>query len=241
MSPSAVGPPAVRPQVIQVVIPAHNEAELLRPCLDSVARAVDRLHERTAAVATVTVVADSCTDGTLEVVEAFDATALPVSVRCVGAARDAGVRQVLAGVPERPPGVWVAMTDADSTVPPHWLEAQLAMATSGLGLWVGSVHPDPTSISVSVLGEWWARHRRPDELHIHGANLGFTADTYRRAGGFPPLAEHEDVAFVRAALAAGVAWATGAPAVHTSGRTDGRTPGGFAQYLRLLVAEVGEH
>jgi hypothetical protein len=50
------------------------------------------------------------------------------------------------------------------------------------------------------LREWWARHRRPDQLLVHGANLGFTAAAFLRAGRFPALTEHEDVTVVRAAL-----------------------------------------
>ena len=77
-----------------------------------------------------------------------------------------------------------------------------------------------------------------DQVHVHGANLGFTAATFLGAGGFPPITEHEDVAFVRAALEAGSTWAEGGPTVRTSGRTHGRTPGGFAGYVRRMVAEL---
>jgi len=35
-----------------------------------------------------------------------------------------------------------------------------------------------------------------DHPHVHGANLGFSADLYRRWGAFLPLAVHEDVALV---------------------------------------------
>ena len=130
------------------------------------------------------------------------------------------------------------MTDADSTVTPDWLEAQHRSATDGIGLWIGAVQPDPGSISAPVLGEWRARHHHSHQRHVHGANLGFTAATFLGAGGFPPIDEHEDAAFVRAALEAGCTWAEGGPTVRTSGRTRGRTPGGFAGYVRKIVAEL---
>ena len=93
-------------------------------------------------------------------------------------------------------------------------------------------------MSAPVLREWSARHHHPDQLHVHGANLGFTAATFFVAGGFPSITEHEDVEFVRAALEAGCPWAEGGPTVRTSGRTHGRTPGGFAGYVRKIVAEL---
>jgi glycosyltransferase involved in cell wall biosynthesis len=227
------------PFAVHVVIPAHNEAALIGPCLTSVRDAAARLRDRTGVAATVTVVADSCTDLTVEVARQHGADVLLLQARSVGRARDAGVRHLLAGPgPSDASRVWIAMTDADSTVTPDWLEAQHRSAAEGIGLWVGSVQPDPASISAPVLSEWRARHRHPDHVHVHGANLGFTAATFLGAGGFPPLTEHEDVVFVRAALESGCTWARGGPAVRTSGRTTGRTPGGFAGYVRKIVAEL---
>ncbi len=227
------------PFAVHVVIPAHNESALIGPCLASVRNAAARLHASTGVTATVTVVADSCTDSTAEVAHQHGADVLPLQARSVGRARDAGVRHVLAGAgPADRSRVWIAMTDADSTVTPDWLTTQHRSAVDGTGLWIGAVQPDPTSISAPVLREWRARHRHSDQVHVHGANLGFSAATFIRAGGFPPVTEHEDVVFVDAALAAGCTWTQGGPTVRTSGRTHGRTPGGFAGYVRTIVAEL---
>jgi glycosyltransferase involved in cell wall biosynthesis len=227
------------PVAVHVVIPAHNEAALIERCLTSVRDAAAHLLDSTGVAATVTVVADSCTDSTVEVARQYGAEVLVLQARCVGRARDAGVRQVLASSGtsdgER---VWIAMTDADSTVTPDWLEFQHRAATGGIGLWIGSVQPDPVGVSAPVLREWVVRHHPSDQVHVHGANLGFTATTFLGAGGFPPLPEHEDRAFVRAALASGSTWSAGGPTVRTSGRTHGRTPGGFAGYVRKLVADL---
>ena len=227
------------PVAAHVVVPARNEAALIGRCLSSVGEAAAHLLDSTGVSATVTVVADSCTDSTVEVARQHGANVLLLEARCVGRARDAGVRHVLAA--SRPPDgsrAWIAMTDADSAVTPDWLEVQHRSATDGIGLWIGSVQPDPGSLSAPVLREWRARNHHPQQLHVHGANLGFTAATFFAAGGFPPVTEHEDVAFVRAALEAGCSWVEGGPTVRTSGRTHGRTPGGFAGYLRKIVAEL---
>jgi glycosyltransferase involved in cell wall biosynthesis len=227
------------PFAVHVVIPAHNEAGLIGRCLASVRDAAAQLLDTTGVAATVTVVADSCTDATVEVAHQYGVDLLLIQARCVGRARDAGVRHVLAASTRAHRSrVWIAMTDADSTVTRDWLEAQHRAATDGTGLWIGRVQPDPGSVSPPVLREWRARHHPSDDLHVHGANLGFTAATFLGAGGFPPITEHEDVAFVRAALESGSTWAEGGPAVRTSGRTHGRTPGGFAGYVRQLVAEL---
>lgn len=219
-------------EAVQVVVPAHDEEETIAGCLSSIAAAARRVGLPT----TVTVVADSCTDATVEIALHAGADVLPLGARCVGAARDAGVRRALERSGTEPARVWVALTDADSTVPEDWLSGQLAC---GADLAVGRAEPDPATLTTPLLRAWWARHTLTDErLRVHGANLGCTGAAYLAAGGFPPLAEHEDVAFVRAALAAGVRWTAGTPAVRTSGRTQGRTPGGFAGYLRVLDEQL---
>lgn len=90
--------------------------------------------------------------------------------------------------------------------------------------------------------------RPAPERHVFGANLGIRADAYLLAGGFGPYRVGEDVSLVRAIDALDDAQlatlgSSGARAVvelstsvaTTSGRLDGRTPGGFAGYLRTLV------
>lgn len=69
-------------------------------------------------------------------------------------------------------------------------------------------------------------------FHVHGANLGVSADAYRRAGGFPPLKCSEDAALVDRLIATGarIAWSA-APRVTTSARTVARVRGGFGDTL----------
>ena len=92
--------------------------------------------------------------------------------------------------------------------------------------------------------EAWERTHVPGQAngHVHGANLGFRADRYLQAGGYPRLPEHEDVRLVSTlrTLPGIVEEATDACCVLTSGRSVGRTPGGYARYLSDdLIASAG--
>ena len=69
--------------------------------------------------------------------------------------------------------------------------------------------------------------------HTHGANLGLRASTYLAVRGFDPVDEHEDVRLVEACRRLGASVvASDAAEVLTSGRFVGRTPAGYAGYLR---------
>ena len=74
-----------------VVIPAHNEQDLLPSCLTAVQQAARQL----AVPVHLVVVADACNDRTAAVARSQGADVVEVSTRCVGAARRAGVSQVL--------------------------------------------------------------------------------------------------------------------------------------------------
>ena len=73
--------------------------------------------------------------------------------------------------------------------------------------------------------------------HVHGANLGVSAEAYGRVGGFAELALHEDVQLVAALVAGGWRVArTARPRVTTSARSVNRVAGGgFAAYLAALA------
>ncbi|WP_341927246.1 glycosyltransferase family A protein [Nocardioides psychrotolerans] len=224
---------------VQVVIPARDEEARLGACLRSVAESVRRLSQARPGVRVgVTVVLDRCTDASPAVASRFAVDVVVSHWGNVGAARRAGIEHAVLrstdGPTGGPAGTWVACTDGDTVVPPTWLLDQVLQAGVGVQLVVGAVTPDPVDGDAAVAGLWRERHRgaRAGD-HVHGANLGFRLDAYRAVGGFPALAEHEDVALVRALRAHGVRQGV-APTVVTSARLVGRTPGGFAGYLRGL-------
>lgn len=228
-------------RAVVVVVPAHDEEELLGRCLTAVATAVGALREAYPLLGTATlVVLDSCTDGTAEVAARAGVFTLPVDVRSVGTARHEGVRAAVGALPPTPAGaVWVASTDADTVVPPGWLVQQVAAADAGAGLVVGAVVPDRRDLDPTTYAAWLLRHGPTAPVAVHGANLGVRLAAYDAVGGFAPVVEHEDVLLVRALRETGVSEVPGLPAL-TSGRRHGRVGRGFAGYLRDLGTTAGD-
>ncbi len=227
------------PWAVRVVVPARDEEARLADCLDAVAAAVAHLHGRRPEVdVTVTVALDSCTDGSAAVAAGHRCEIVRLTAGRVGAARAAGVGRATRRDVDGSP-VWVANTDADTVVPPTWLTTQLGHAEAGADLVLGSVEPAGLELDDATLTRWRARHVSADgHPHVHGANLGVALAAYRRAGGFPPLATHEDVALVDAVRRIGGTVVSIGAAARTSARRTGRTPGGFAGYLRDLDGEA---
>lgn len=224
-----------------MVIPAHDEEALIGRCLASVSRAVAHAREREPDLAaTVVVVLDACTDTTAPQVRRWPVEVVEVSARNVGTARRIGVAHALSSVDSPSHDTWIAMTDADTVVPPNWVTHQLDLADTGVDLVLGTVRPDFADLSARHAAYWRATHHRgAPPGNVHGANLGVRASTYGRAGGIPDLVEHEDVALVRAARALGARErASDAHEVETSGRFTGRTPAGYAAFLARVHSWV---
>lgn len=231
--------PATRPlSRVHVVIPANDEEELLPAALRSVAKAVAQLGRFRPEIHTsVTVVLDACIDGSRRVAEQFPQVALSeIERRSVGAARAHGVVVATAGEPASElDRLWLASTDADCVVPSDWLVRQVVLADVGVDLVIGTVEPDD-ALDSATLARWWRLHHlRDGHPHVHGANLGIRLSAYVDCGGFEPVAVHEDVRLVERIRRSGAAClASSAVHVRTSGRTRGRTAGGFADYLGAL-------
>lgn len=219
-------------QRVGVVVPARDEAVLLPRCLGALDTAAEWLRvKRPQVQVSVVVVLDSCVDGSAAVIACHPGVqAAHTSVGNVGAARQMGVRRLVASAAPD----WFCTTDADSAVPVDWLVHQVDAATSGTHLLLGTVVPDDTEITASQFAHWQARHTDGDgHGYIYGANLGFSRRALDATGGFRPLTAHEDVDFAERVKVTGLRWtASAAIPVLTSARTIGRTPSGFAGYLR---------
>ena len=222
-----------------VVVPARNEESRLPRCLAALADAVEAVEEEFGADAptiSVVVVLDRCTDGSAGVVARWPQfRAVECAAGSVGSARRAGVAHLLTGAAAA--HTWVATTDADSAVPRRWLAVQLALAEAGTELVLGTVLPD-AELPAHQQARWHGSHTLVDgHPHVHGANLGVRGDRYLAAGGFSDVDSDEDVLLVDALRALGARECrTALIPVLTSGRLEGRVPGGFGGYLAHLVA-----
>ncbi|MCF4998569.1 glycosyltransferase [Pseudomonas syringae] len=216
--------------MIGILIPAHNEEDLLEDCLNAALRASK--HALLAAEPVeILVVLDSCTDRSAQIVSRYPVLSLEIEARNVGQARAAGAKLLL----ERG-ARWISCSDADSRVAHDWLVAQLALGADAVCGTVTVEHwPDSFDDAAQIR---YHQHyeARDGHRHIHGANLGISADAYRWAGGFKPLTCHEDVHLVQALQRTGadIAWSA-RPRVHTSARLDGRASDGFADCLRKMT------
>lgn len=220
-----------------VVVPAHDEEQLLPACLTALNEAAAQVGPRPVEII---VVADSCTDDTAAVARAHGADVVTVHCRNVGQARAAGMSYALRTGTR---GLWLATTDADSCPPPGWLRAHRLHAAAGAELVVGTVAVDRWDRwTDSVRQRYEARYRAgltaTGHGHVHGANLGIAAATYCKAGGFAPLRHDEDRELVGriVALGARVVYDTRGPVV-TSARGTGRAPAGFAGFLTAIAGD----
>jgi len=220
--------------MIGIVIPAHNEEQVIRDCL-----AATRLAARHPAlmgepVETI-VVLDDCTDATGVLAANAGASTVSIRARNVGMARAVGAQVMLARDAR-----WLAFTDADTVVSEAWLADQLALQADVVCGTVCVQDWSPHGRHAELLQAHFQQtyFDREDHRHVHGANLGVSAEAYRSVGGFRHLACSEDTELVDALVKAGrrVAWSA-QPRVVTSARIDARAPGGFAGALLSAVAQ----
>lgn len=218
---------------ILIAVPARDEEATLAECLRSIEaarRAID-------VPSSVVVVLDSCTDASADIVRGFDGVlAIDRDHGNVGRSRHDAVLTGLAAVEAALSRTWIAFTDADSSVPRHWLREHLRAARAG-DAYVGAVVPRLADLDEARRQAWQLTHPPGATLgHVHGANLGVRAAAYLRVGGFLPLYVGEDVDLVsrlRAARAAIVE--SEHDPVTTSSRLVGRAPRGYAAYLEGLT------
>jgi glycosyltransferase involved in cell wall biosynthesis len=241
---------------VGVLVPARNEEDLLGRCLAALAGAAHVLAEaRPGLRLRVAVVLDGCTDASADVAARAPWPApsprpelLLTGPAGVGTARALGARHLLgraADAGATPREVWLASTDADSTVPEQWLLAQVEAAEQGadarLGTAVlprGGPGPSGGTARERLRARWAAQQRHVEgHDHVHGADLGVRGSAYLRVGGFPEVVTGEDVGLVRRLELSGARLLrTARHPVVTSDRLTGRAPDGVARDLAELAA-----
>lgn len=221
---------------VGVVVPAHDEQELLPACLASLQAAAVQPGVPTVRVV---VVADRCSDDTADLARSLGAEVLEVDLRNAGAARRHGLDAVVGEARGPLSGLWLATTDADSVVPPEWFADQLLWRTQGYDAVAGTVDVTDWADHDAVVRTRFTTQYAWDGLqhpHVHGANLSLAAAAYAAVGGLPPLVLAEDHALVAALEAHGLRVARpAARPVLTSARRDPRCEGGFGTLLTTLA------
>ncbi|WP_440977396.1 glycosyltransferase [Pseudoxanthomonas winnipegensis] len=214
--------------MIAVLIPAHDEAEVIGRCLASVCHAAN--HPELDEAVIVVVASDRCTDATPDIAASFGACVIQVPMPGgVGLARATAAERAIALGAD-----WLAITDADSEVPSDWLFQQRALQTDAfcgvveVSDWLD--YAPETACAFEASEPVGVDHGR-----IHGANMGVSVASYLRCGGFSDATSSEDVALVKAlqAFGARIAWSP-YPVVRTSARRQAKASGGFSQFLQRL-------
>ena len=200
-----------------VVVPARDEEDLIRSCLEAIATQERVSHEEYE----VLVILDGCTDETEErashvgdVHPSLQLHFLDGPGQGSGPARRVGMdaacdRLLQVG---RPEGL-IACTDADTVVAPDWLAAQLRAVSEGARAIGGRIElADDGSLPESV----WRRHAQEGRLRherllsdpnpagetqhwqFSGTSMALTAAVYTQVGGLEPLTTLEDEHLERA-------------------------------------------
>jgi cellulose synthase/poly-beta-1,6-N-acetylglucosamine synthase-like glycosyltransferase len=225
---------------IGVIVPAQNEAATIKRCLGSIIAAA--CHSGRADSLWIVVVADTCSDATAQIARCELGTfgrVLECRVRSAGAARRLGVEAVLEhfrGVDVH--SIWLANTDADTSVPVDWIDIHLAFADEGVTGVAGIVqlNTDGCAKAHEIYDSTYHIQSDGTHTHVHGANIAVRADAYLDVGGWRDLALSEDHCLWGRLRSRG--WRVSSPArsvVSTSARLVGRARGGFADTLEAQI------
>ena len=130
--------------MITVLIPAHNEAEVLRECLDAVLA-------QTLPVDEIVVVADSCTDDTVAVAESYGAVVVETEQGGKAASQDVGLAYVTGDI--------LVCIDADTVIDVDVVEKFMAELAAGADATCANMLPMRSACS-SRTGSALAPRRR---------------------------------------------------------------------------------
>ena len=182
------------PWHVSVLLPARDEEQLIVRSLHSVLLAATQLPG--SVTCDVVVAVDSSSDRTRELAEGTlrgpevpcEGVGVCTDAGIVGRARALAAEVALARFRGSQRRCWLANTDADSVVPPTWLNQRLALAERGVEAIAGRITIDSFAEHEAMVEE---RFRSTyligadgSHTHVHGANLGVRADAYVRAGGW---------------------------------------------------------
>jgi hypothetical protein len=241
------------PEGIAIVVPAHDEAALVRGCLGAIRATIARPRIPVAVV----LVAHRCSDAT-EMIAREELSGLPglgegIVLRLdrgnVATARSAGAMaglHLLSAYGVRFENTWLLSTDADSRVPKDWIEEFRRRMVADTAAITGLVRVDgwedgrpavAPQISEAYHRIIAAGLHNDSHDHVYAANLAVRADAYLEAGGWPDQVPGEDAALLDALRRRGRT-VVSAPeiVVRTSGRVVPRAPGGLGALLGRLAA-----
>lgn len=177
---------------VSIVISAHNSADILPECLESIKK-LDYPRERFEVI----VVDDGSEDNTAQVAESMGAKVLRTEHRGPASARNLGAETAL--------GEFVAFTDADCQVHPQWLRELLRPfdhSVAALGGCQELANPSFVRRSIhsflSAMGFWGGYTKSSRSIcqtdHNPACNSIYRRSIFLEAGGFnPKLFPGEDV------------------------------------------------
>lgn len=213
--------------MIGIVVPAYNEEHDLPACIDALKQAINFVVD---VEIKLLIVLDNCSDNSLKIVQDAGIDYVECDFKCVGTARDFGIRHLLGQRID-----WIACTDADSQVNQDWIWQQLAHQPADVICGVVEVE-DWQTLSVHTQMRYSQHYQdRMNHRHIHGANLSFSSQAYLNAGGFQKVSCHEDVKLVTRMqdLNLNIVWSNKVR-IKTSSRLEARAPEGFASFLKNI-------
>lgn len=176
--------------MISVVIPAYNEEQNIKRCLEGF------VHQNTANAFEVILVDNNSTDRTVEVAKEFEKS-IPLRIveekeKGRGHARAAGFKAAKGDI--------ILSTDADAIVPPTWIED---MAQAFEDPKVAAVTGPGKMIDASRVKNTLATLTLPFAMHLYallhrhywlsGFNFGIRKDIYEKSGGFKQINGLEDI------------------------------------------------
>jgi cellulose synthase/poly-beta-1,6-N-acetylglucosamine synthase-like glycosyltransferase len=167
--------------LISVLIPAHNEAGVLRECLDAV-------RAQTLPVDEIIVVADSCTDQTAAVAESYGAVVVETEQGGKAASQNVGLPYVTGDI--------LVCIDADTIIDVDVVERLVGDLQAGADATCANMLPMPHQKGFWVanrrfayaLGRYWWRWCQAQMgrlMVLSGCAYALRTETVRSIGGFP--------------------------------------------------------